>query len=82
VAEGTIEERETRLEKLVDILLHRPATSRRTKDGRRTAGLFDADPLMKELIEESWRIREEDRRTRAPTRMVRAHAALYRRKGH
>ena len=32
------------------------------KDWRRTAGMFDGDPLMQEIIEEGQRIREEDRR--------------------
>jgi hypothetical protein len=62
VSEVTLEERVTKLEKLVDILLHRSDTSARKKDWRRTAGMFDADPLMKEIIEEGRRIREEDRR--------------------
>lgn len=33
----------------------------RKKDWRRTAGMFDDDPLMREIIEEGQRIREEDR---------------------
>lgn len=58
----TLEERVEKLEKLVDILMHRPDVSARKKDWRRTAGMFDGDPLMKEIIEEGRRIREEDRR--------------------
>jgi len=59
--EATLEERVIKLEKLVDTLLQQVDVSARKKDWRRTAGLFDGDPLMKEIIEEGRRIREEDR---------------------
>ena len=36
------------------------------KDWRRTAGMFDGDSLMQEIIEEGRRIREEDRRKTNP----------------
>ena len=62
MSEVPLEERVTKLEKLVDILLHRSDASARKKDWRRTAGKFDGDLLMKEIIEEGQRIREEDRR--------------------
>ena len=62
MSEVTLEERVTKLEKLVDILLRQSDTSTRKKDWRRTAGMFDGDLLMKEIIEAGQRIREEDRR--------------------
>ncbi len=60
--EGTLEERVAKLEQLVDVLRQRPDSSTRKKDWRRTVGMFDDDPLMKEIIEEGQRLREEDRR--------------------
>jgi hypothetical protein len=62
VPEATLEERVIKLERLVDMLLERVDVSVRKKDWRRTAGMFDGDPLMREIIEEGQRIREEDRR--------------------
>jgi hypothetical protein len=62
VPEATLEERVTKLERLVDMLLQRVDVSVRKKDWRRTAGMFDGDPLMREIIEEGQRVREEDRR--------------------
>ena len=46
----------------MDMLLQRVDVSVRKKDWRRTAGMFDGDPLMREIIEEGQRVREEDRR--------------------
>ena len=60
--EATLGERVVKLESLVDILLQRVEVSSRKKDWRRTAGMFDGDPLMREIIEEGQRVREEDRR--------------------
>jgi hypothetical protein len=34
----------------------------RKKDGRRTVGMFDGDPIMLEIIAEGRRLRQEDRR--------------------
>jgi hypothetical protein len=62
VAHVTLEERVTKLEKLVDELMHKTETSVRKKDWRRTIGMFEGDPVMKEIIEEGRRIREADRR--------------------
>jgi hypothetical protein len=62
VPEATLEERVIKLERLVDILLQRVDVSERKKDWRRTAGMFDGDSRMREIIEEGQRIREEDRR--------------------
>ena len=62
VPEATLEERVIKLERLVDMLLQRVDVSMRKKDWRRTAGMFDGDPLMREIIKEGQRVREEDRR--------------------
>ena len=62
VPEATLEERVIKLERLVDMLQQRVAVSVRKKDWRRTAGMFDGDPLMREIIKEGQRVREEDRR--------------------
>ena len=58
----TLEERVTKLEKLVDALMHKAQTPEQKKDWRRTVGMFKDDPIMKEIIEEGHRIRKEDRR--------------------
>lgn len=60
--ETTLEERVIKLERLVDTLLQRVDIAAHKKDWRRTVGMFDGDPLMKEIIEEGRRVREEDRR--------------------
>lgn len=60
--EATLEERVVKLERLVDTLLQRVDISAYKKDWRRTVGMFDGDPLMKEIIETGQRVREEDRR--------------------
>ena len=62
VPEATLEERVIKLERLVELLLQCVDVSVRKKDWRRTAGIFDGDPLMREIIEEGQRVREEDRR--------------------
>lgn len=62
VPEATLEERVVKLENLVDMLLQHVDVSVRKKDWRRTIGMFDGDPLMKEIIEEGRRVREKDRR--------------------
>jgi len=66
VSEGTLEERVTNLERLVDTLLHRADTAARKKDWRRTLGMFDEDRIMKEIIDEGQRIRQKDRRKADP----------------
>jgi hypothetical protein len=62
VSDATPDERVTKLEKLMDELVRHADTSRRKKDWRRTAGMFEGDPVMKEIIEEGRHIREMDRR--------------------
>ena len=57
----TLEERMTKLEQIVDKFIHKSDVSTPKKDWRRTVGMFDGDPIMKEIIEEGQRIREEDR---------------------
>ena len=62
MSETTLEERVTTLEKLVAEIMHNADTSVRKKDWRRTIGMFDGDPIMKEIIDEGRRVREADRR--------------------
>ena len=64
MSQATIEERVTRLERLVDQLLRpKPAATQPGRDDwQKTFGMFAGDPVMKEIIEAGQRIREEDRR--------------------
>jgi hypothetical protein len=62
MSEPSLEERIVKLEKMMDTVLQNLDVSSRKKDWRRTAGMFDGDPLMRKIIEEGQRIREEDRR--------------------
>ena len=64
MSQGTIEERVTRLEQLVDQLLQGkpPSTQPGRDDWKSTFGMFAGDPVMKEIIEAGRRIREGDRR--------------------
>jgi hypothetical protein len=65
MAEATLEERVTTLEHLVAQLLP-PATSGASrKDWRRTVGMFDGDPIMREIIAEGQRVRDADRQAGA-----------------
>ena len=57
----TLEERLARVEQLLDDLIRKSERPKREKDWRRTVGMFDDDPVMKEIIDEGRRIREEDR---------------------
>ena len=57
----SLEERVVKLEKVMVTVLENLDSSARKKDWRRTAGMFDGDSLMQEIIEEGRRIREEDR---------------------
>ncbi len=58
---ATLEERLARVEQLVEELVRKSNSPERQKDWRRTIGMFDGDPVMKEIIEEGRRIREQDR---------------------
>jgi hypothetical protein len=51
---------ETLVERIVENSL-RGATSQKSKDWRRTIGMFDDDPIAKEIIEGALRSREEER---------------------
>ena len=62
MAEETLEERVATLERLVATLMRATERGERTKDWRRTVGMFDRDPIMQEIIAEGRRLREEDRR--------------------
>ena len=57
----TLEDRLSRVEQLVDELVQKSASGEPPKDWRRTVGMFDGDPIMREIIEEGRRIRELDR---------------------
>jgi len=62
VSDPTLEERVDKLEKFVDELRQKALATAGTRDWRRAVGIFDGDPVMKEIIEEGRRIREDDRR--------------------
>jgi hypothetical protein len=63
---ATVEDRLTQLEKRVDELvrqgstIHQSQTAR--KDWRRTVGMFKGDPIMRQIIDEALRTREDERR--------------------
>jgi hypothetical protein len=57
----TLEQRVEHLEEQVRVLVGERQQPR-SKDWRRTIGMFDGDPVMKEIIDEGNRLREEDRR--------------------
>ena len=63
MVERTLEERVARLEQRVDELAESGASKpqTRTKDWRRTVGMFRGDPIMKEIIDGALRRREEER---------------------
>lgn len=61
MSEPSLEDRVVKLEKLLDSVVQNLDSAGRQKDWRRTAGMFDGDPLMKEIIDEGQRIRQEDR---------------------
>ncbi len=64
--ETTLEDRVVKLEQLMDTVLQRVDIATRKKDWRRTSGMFDNDPLIKEIIAEGQRVRAEDRRKTSP----------------
>lgn len=66
MSETTLEERVVKLEQLMDTVLQRVDIATRKKDWRRTSGMFDNDPLIKEIIAEGQRVRAEDRRKTNP----------------
>jgi uncharacterized protein (UPF0297 family) len=59
---GTVEERLDRLEKVMGhVLSQLTDTGPRKKNWRRTIGMFDNDPLMKELLDDTLQAREQER---------------------
>jgi len=64
MSQATLEERVTRLEKRLDELAQERQANAHSprKDWRRTVGMFKGDPIMKEIIDEALRMREEERR--------------------
>lgn len=62
MAQGSLEDRVTRLEDVIAQIVSRADQAvPRQKDWRRTAGMFAGDPIMKEIIDEALRRREEER---------------------
>jgi hypothetical protein len=62
MTQATVEERLERLERHVETILDKLSSEEsRPKDWRRTIGMFDADPIMKEVIDGALRSREEER---------------------
>ena len=63
MTQAMIEERLERLERLVDDVLNRLShEGKPQKDWRRTIGMFDEDPVMRDVIEGALRRREEERK--------------------
>ena len=64
MSQSTLEERVARLEKRLDELMQgREVTDApKSKDWRRTVGMFKGDPIMREIIDEALRMREQERR--------------------
>jgi hypothetical protein len=62
VSKPPLEDRVAKLERLVHDLASKLASTPREKNWQRSVGKFKGDPIMKEIIEEGERIREQDRR--------------------
>jgi hypothetical protein len=63
MSQATLEERVARLENFMDSIVRgKPGEPPKRKDWRRTIGMFDGDPVMKEIIDEALRMRDEERR--------------------
>ena len=63
MSQSTLEERVTRLEQLYDDWLRKRSVEGEPArdDWLKSVGMFAGDPLMKDIIEEGRRVREEDR---------------------
>jgi hypothetical protein len=62
MTQPTLDERVSALERTVaELLASRPNTGSDEKDWRSTIGMFDNDPVMKEIQDEGRKIREADR---------------------
>lgn len=57
----TIEQRLDRLEQAVREIQSRAGRTTAGRDWRRSVGMFQDDPVMKEIIEQGRRIRDDDR---------------------
>lgn len=66
MSRATLEERVAALEKQVGALLANHAETGRTKDWRRTRGIFTGDDLMKQIFEAGGKIREAERKRVRP----------------
>jgi hypothetical protein len=62
MTQPTIEQRVIALEKTVAGLVAQSNSAKPKKDWRSTIGMFDDDPVMKEIQKEGRRIREAERR--------------------
>ncbi len=69
MSQSTLESRVKTLEKQVAELLAERATSKRSKDWRRTRGAFTGDDVMKQIFAEGRKIREAERK-RARSRRI------------
>jgi hypothetical protein len=59
----TLEARVVELERLMGVVLRQTTPSpMEEKDWRRTVGMFDNDPLMKEIVDVGRRLRAQERR--------------------
>jgi hypothetical protein len=74
MARATLEERVAALERQVGTLLANHAGTGRSKDWRRTRGVFTGDDLMKQVFEEGRKIRDAERK--------RARRSRKKRQGH
>ncbi len=66
MAQGKLEERVAELERELAALKARVATLTPRSDWRSVVGMFAGDEVMKEILEEGRKIREEDRRRTKP----------------
>lgn len=63
MSQATVEQRLDQLEKQVGEVWSRlPIPTARSKDWRRTIGMFDDDPLMGEILNDALAARNEERR--------------------
>jgi hypothetical protein len=62
MSQRTLEERVASLEETVAGLIAVPGVGRQKKDWRSTIGMFQGDPVIREIQEEGRRLREADRR--------------------
>jgi hypothetical protein len=58
----TLEDRVATLEQTVQGLIDAAKTGKQEKDWRSTIGMFEGDPVMREIQEEGRKLREAERR--------------------